>query len=145
MQMSVSELSRSRPAAERSQRPGLGAAIGSAFAKVRASLGKAVSFVFTRALLLLVIGFAAGMAWQTYGAVARKTVAGWSPRLAWVAPAASTADGSRDRLRATSVALTAVRQSVDKLATEVDKLQDLSASSANSGEQRSSSKRSQRR
>jgi adenylosuccinate lyase len=136
MQMSVSELSRSRPAAEASNKPGvfaaIGAAIGSVFTKVRSSLVKFVSLIFSRVLLIFVIGFAAGMAWQVYGGGIRKAVAGWSPRLAWVAPAATPADSPRDRLKATSVALAGVRQSVEKLATEVDKLQDQGA-----GEQRS--------
>jgi hypothetical protein len=142
MQMSVSELSRSRPATESSRSPGLLAAIGSVFTKLRSSLGKLVSFVFTRALLIFVIGFAAGMAWQTYGGDIRKAVAGWSPRLAWVAPAATSADNSRERIKATSLALAAVRQSVDKLATEVDRLQ---AQERSAGDQRSGSRRSERR
>jgi hypothetical protein len=86
-------------------------------------LGKLVSFVFARVLLIFVIGFAAGMAWQSYGGAARKTVASWSPRLAWVAPAAAPGSTSADRLKATSLALTAVRQSVDKLSAEITKLQ----------------------
>lgn len=127
--MSVSELSRSRPAPEASSsKPGAfaaaGAAIGSVFTKVRSVPGRLVSFVFSRALLIFIVGFAAGIAWQIYGGGIRKAVAGWSPRLAWVAPAAAPADKPGERLKATSVALAAVRQSVDRLATEVDKLQD---------------------
>jgi hypothetical protein len=125
--MSVSELSRSRPAAEPSYAPGLFAAIQSVFTKLGSSLGKLVRSAFTRALLIFVIGFAAGMAWLTYGSDVRKAVAGWSPHLAWVAPAAAPAENSRERFKATSVALAAVRNSVDKLATEVDKLQDQGA------------------
>jgi hypothetical protein len=139
--MSVSELSRSRPATEPSRRPALLAAIGSVFTKLRSSLGKLVSFVFTRALLIFLIGFAAGMAWQTYGGDIRKAAAGWSPRLAWVAPATAPADNSRERLKAASLALAAVRQSVDKLATEVDRLQDQGASDQRSGSKRGSQRR----
>lgn len=137
--MSVSELSRGRPAAERSNKPGLFARM---FTKVRSSLGKLASFVFTRALLMLLIGFVAGMAWMSYGYGVRTAVAGWSRHLAWIAPAAP-AGSSRDRIRATSQALAAVRQSVDKLATEVDRLQEPAAA----GDQRSGSRRaaSQRR
>ena len=40
-----------------------------------------------------------------------------------VAPAAVPASSSADRLKATSLALTAVRQSVDKLSAEISKLQ----------------------
>ena len=140
--MSVSELSRGRPAAaERSNKAGLFARLGSVFTTVRSSLGKLVSFVFTRALLMLLIGFAAGMAWMSYGYAVRTAVAGWSPHLAWIAPAAS-AGSSRDRIRATSQALAAVRQSVDKLATEVDRLQ-LQEPAA--GDQRSATRRASQR
>ncbi len=139
--MSVSELSRSRPAPEPAHKPGLLTAMGSRITKVRSSLGRLAAVVFTRALLVFVIGFAAGMAWQSYGNNLRKTVAGWSPRLAWVAPAAASDGASRDRLKAASAALTAVRQSVDKLATEVDKLQDVSTSEQRSGSRRENKRR----
>jgi hypothetical protein len=108
--------------------------------KALSPLGKLVSLAFLRVLLIFLVGFAAGVAWQSYGNEARKTVAGWSPRLAWVAPAATAAGASRDRLRATSLALTSVRQSLDKLATEVDKLQEQDV-----GDQRSARRASQRR
>ena len=139
--MSVSELSRGRPATEPSHKPGLLAAIGSAFTKLRSLLGKLVSLIFKRALLIFVIGFAAGVAWQAYGSDMRKAVAGWSPRLAWIAPAGAAAENSRERLKATSVALAAVRQSVDKLATEVDRLQDVGVSDQRSGSRRGSQRR----
>jgi hypothetical protein len=92
---------------------------------VRASswLGKLVSLAFARVLLIFVVGFAAGMAWQSSGVAARKAAASWSPRLAWVAPAPAPGSTSAGRLKATSLALTAVRQSVDKLSTEIGKLQ----------------------
>jgi adenylosuccinate lyase len=128
--MAVSELSRSRPVGASSNQPGVLGAVRSLVTKVRSSLGKLVSLAFLRVLLIFVVGFAAGVAWQSYGNDARKTVAGWSPRLAWAAPAATTASTSRDRLRATSLALTSVRQSLNKLATEVDKLQDQDVGSA---------------
>jgi hypothetical protein len=138
--MTVAELSRSRTAPEPSNRPGLLASVGSLLRKVRSGLGKLLSSVFLRVLLIFTIGFAAGMAWQSYGSDARKTVAGWSPHLAWVAPAASPADNARERHRAASLALAAVRQSVDRLENEVDKLQE-----QNTGDQRSGSRRSQHR
>jgi hypothetical protein len=121
----VSELSRSRPAAESSNKPGLRTAMRNAIARARSWLGKLVSFAFARVLLIFVVGFAAGMAWQSYGGAARKTVAGWSPRLAWVAPAPPAPGGApADRLRAMSLALAAARQSLDKVGTEMSKLQD---------------------
>src|SRR5262249_23156356 len=49
-------------------------------------LGKVVSFAFARVLMIFFIGFAAGLAWQSYGDAARKAIASWSPHLAWVAP-----------------------------------------------------------
>jgi hypothetical protein len=94
-----------------------------AFMSVSSWPRKLVSFAFARVLLIFAVGFAAGMAWQPYGGAVRKAVASWSPRLAWVAPAAAPATNSGDRLKATSVALTAVRQSVDKLSAEISKLQ----------------------
>jgi hypothetical protein len=119
----VSELSRSRPAGEPSNKPSLRTTMRNAIMRASSLLGKLVSLAFARVLLIFVVGFAAGMAWQSYGAEARKAAAGWSPRLAWVAPAAVPASTSADRLKATSLALTAVRQSVDKLSSEISKLQ----------------------
>jgi hypothetical protein len=139
--MSVSELSRVRPATDPSRTQGLFVAIGSVFTKLRSWLGKLASFIFTRALLIFLVGFGAGVAWQTYGDGIRKSVAGWSPRLAWVAPPAASAENSRERLKATSVALAAVRQSVDKLATEVDRLQDQGVGDRQSGSKRGSQRR----
>ena len=119
----VSEFSRSRPAGEPSNKPRLRTTIRKAVVSAGSWLGKLVSLAFARVLLIFVVGFGAGMAWQTHGDATRKAVAGWSPRLAWVAPAAAPGNTSADRLKATSVALSAVRQSVDKLSSEISKLQ----------------------
>lgn len=119
----VSEFSRSRPTGETSNKPRLRTTMRNAIVGASSRLGKLVSFAFARVLLIFVVGFAAGMAWQSYGGAARKAVAGWSPRLAWVAPAAAPGSTSADRLKATSLALTTVRQSVDKLSAEISKLQ----------------------
>ncbi len=121
--MTVSESSRSRPAGESLNKPRLRTAIRNLITRARSWLGKLVSFAFARVLLIFVLGFAAGIAWESYGGAARKTVAGWSPHLAWVAPAAVPASNSTDRLKATSLALATVRQSVDKLSAEISKLQ----------------------
>jgi hypothetical protein len=84
-------------------------------------LGKLVSLAVVRVLLIVFVGFAAGIAWQSYGGAGRKAIAAWSPRLAWLA---SAADGtSADRLKAMSVALATARQGLDKLATEIGKIQ----------------------
>jgi len=126
MPMTISELSRSRPATERSNKLRLPATIRNLITRIRLWLGKLFSLAFVRVLMIFLLGFAAGIAWESYGGAARKTVAGWSPHLAWVAPAAVPAvpaSNSADRLKATSLALTAVRQSVDKLSAEISKLQ----------------------
>lgn len=53
-------------------------------------------------LITFVIGFAAGIAWQSYGGAART---------------------SSERLKAMSVALSAARQNLDKLANEMSRLE----------------------
>jgi hypothetical protein len=73
--------------------------------------------------MIFFVGFAAGIAWQPYGGAARKAIAGWSPYLAWVAPAGAPSGTSSDRFKAMSLALTTARQSLDKLGTEIGKVQ----------------------
>jgi hypothetical protein len=75
---------------------------------------------FFRVLAFLVIGVAGTLAWQSYGDPARATIASWSSHLAWVAPPAPT---GADQIVAISRDLAVVRQSVDKLANDVAKLQ----------------------
>jgi hypothetical protein len=84
-------------------------------------LSKPFSFAFARVLMIFLVGFAAGIAWQSYGGGVRKVIAGWSPHLAWLAPAPS--GGSAERFRAVSLALTSARQSLDKLSTEINRLE----------------------
>ena len=120
---SISELSKARPATDPSNRPGLRTAMRNVITRTRSWLGKLASSAFARVLMIFLIGFAAGVAWQSYGNTARKTIASWSPHLAWVAPAAAPDSTSAERLKATLLALVAVRQSVDKLSAEVSKLQ----------------------
>jgi hypothetical protein len=115
---SVSESSKGR--AERSNQPSLHALARNLSVSARLWLGKVVSFPFARVLMIFVIGFAAGVAWQSYGGEARKTVASWSPHLAWLAPPAAAA--SSERLKIMSLALAAARQNLDKLATEMSRL-----------------------
>jgi hypothetical protein len=122
--MTVSDFSKSRPAAEPSNKPRLRTTIRNLITRVRLWLSKLVSFAFARVLMIFLLGFAAGIAWQSYGGGVRKAIAGWSPRLAWVAPTAASSGGSAERLKATSLALASVRQSVDKLASEIGKLQE---------------------
>jgi hypothetical protein len=88
-------------------------------------LGKLVPLAFVRFLIAFFIGVAATLGWQSYGSLARETVAGWSPHLGWLAPSAAPAVASGEQRKATSLALAAVRQSVDKLASEIAKLQQV--------------------
>jgi hypothetical protein len=118
----LSEFSKGRPATERSNDPPLHRTAWNLITRVRLWLGKLVSFAFVRVLVIFFVGFAAGFACQSYGGDVRKAIASWSPRLGWLAPSAPPGTSS-DRLRATTLALAAARQSLDKLATEISKLQ----------------------
>jgi len=101
-------------------------------ASKRASRGKRRSHPFARFLITVGIGVGATLAWQSYGDVARETVATAYPQLAWLAPeagslvqtasdAAAPAAPSPDQqeLKAMSVDLAAVRQSVERLAAQL--------------------------
>jgi hypothetical protein len=76
---------------------------------------------FVRVTMLFLVGVAATLAWQSYGVPAREAVASWSPRLAWLAPPA--APTGPDQIVAISRDLAVVRQSIDKLAADLTKLQ----------------------
>lgn len=118
----VSEFSKSHT--ERSNNKlSVRALIQNLIARVRSWLGRLVSFPFARVLMIFIVGFAAGIAWQSYGSTARKTIASWSPHLGWLAPRATAGGASPERLKATTVALAATRQSLDKLANEISKLE----------------------
>ena len=117
----VSEFSKGRT--ERSNKPSLRTLVQNLIARIRLWLGKLVSFAFARVLMILIVGFAAGVAWQSYGGAARKAIASWSPHLGWLAPAAVPGGTSPERLKATTLALAAARQSIDKLANEISKLE----------------------
>jgi len=124
---SRSELARDRAATEAATRPPRGAAVRNAIMASRswlgARLGRLSSSALARTLLALIVGFAAGAAWQSYGSAGRQAVAGWSPHLAWLAPATAPANVSPERLRAMSRALATARQSLDTLATEISRMQ----------------------
>jgi hypothetical protein len=101
----------------------------------RPSRGKRGSRPFVRFLMTFCVGVAATLAWQSYGDVARETIAISYPQLAWMAPqGASLAQAASDaaapaelavpapdpqEIKAMSVDLAAVRQSVDRLAAEL--------------------------
>jgi hypothetical protein len=116
----VSGLSKGRT--ERSDRPSLRALIQNLITRVRLWLGKLVSFPFVRVLVIFVVGFAAGVVWQSYGGPVRKTIASWSPYLGWLAPPSASA--SYERIRAD---LVAARQSLDRLGTDISRLEAQSA------------------
>jgi hypothetical protein len=134
----VSEFSKGRLAAEPSNKPPRYRAVWNLIARVRLGLGKLVSFAFARVLVIFVAGFAAGGAWQSHSGTARKEIASWSPHLAWLAPAAVPDGTSAMRLKATSLALAAARQSFDKLTTEISKLQAQDIPDARPGSRRAS-------
>jgi hypothetical protein len=92
--------------------------------------GRRVSAGLVRFLIIFCIGVAATLAWQSYGNAARRMVAGLSPELGWLAPRTASAappapfaSASPDQLAAISHSLAGVRQSVDKLAADLTKLQ----------------------
>ena len=120
--LASADFSKGRRATDPSNEPLLHPTARNLITRAWSWLGKVVSFAFVRVLIIFFIGFAAGLAWQSYGGAARKAIASWSPHLAWVAPAVAPAGPSPERLKATSQALVAARQSIDKLATEISKL-----------------------
>ena len=108
------------------------------------SLDKRASGGFARFLIIFCIGVAATLVWQSYGDAAREMIASSSPQLRWLAPqtvaqtapdmvaptAPSTPSPDVQQLKAMSLGLAAVRQSVDQLAagqqqmaTDIAKLQ----------------------
>ena len=92
----------------------------------RSWLGKLVPFAFVRFLMIFFIGVLATLACQSYGRAAREAIASWLARQAGpVAQAAPTpfAGASPDQLVAMSRSLAALRESVDKLAADITKLQ----------------------
>src|SRR5215471_6580444 len=118
-----SDFSKSPLATAPSSEPPRHPAVRNLLTRARLWLGKLVSFAFARVLMIFVVGFAAGLAWQSYGAAARKAIAGWSPRLSWLAPAAAPGGVSRERIKAMSLAVGTARQSLDKPSTEIGKLE----------------------
>jgi len=58
--MTISELSRSRPAAERSNKLRLPATIRNLITRIRFVARKLFSFAFARVLMIFLVGFAAG-------------------------------------------------------------------------------------
>jgi len=118
-----SEFSKSGLAAELSNEPPLHPTELSRIARARLWFGKVIPFGFVRFLMIFFIGVTATVAWQSYGGATREAIASWSPRLAWLAPPPTPASASTNQIAAISRDLAMVRQSVDKLAADVAKLQ----------------------
>jgi hypothetical protein len=121
---SLTEFSKSRVATEPSTKQSLHSALRNLITTARMWLGKLSSSAVARVLMIFFIGFGAGVAWQSYGNAGRKVIAGWSPHLAWLAPAATPDSAAAERFKAMSLALATARQSLDKLSTEISKAQD---------------------
>jgi hypothetical protein len=101
----------------------------------RLSRRKRRSHPFARFLITFCVGIAATLGWQSYGDMARETISTAYPQLAWLTPqAASLAQAASDaaapaesatpsadqqELKAMSVDLAAVRQSVERLAAQL--------------------------
>lgn len=120
---SLSEFSKGRQATEPSAKPPRYQTARNLITTGRLWLSRLVSFVAARGLMIFFVGFAAGIAWQAYGGAAREAIAGWSPHLAWLAPAGARGGISPDRYKAMSLALAAARRGLDKLGTEISKAQ----------------------
>jgi len=88
-----------------------------------------------RTLLTFCIGIAATLGWQSYGDAAREMIANMSPQLGWLAPQAVAATPAAPEpaapavpafpapdpqlLKATTLGLAAVRQSIDQLGAQL--------------------------
>ena len=81
--------------------------------------------VFVRLLIFVFVGVIATLAWQSYGGAARAALASLSPRLAWLAAPAEPAGAFSDQIAAISRDLAVARQSVDKVAAALSKLETL--------------------
>jgi hypothetical protein len=102
------------------------------------SLGKRASRALARFLIIFFIGVVAAFVWQSYGDAARQMIANSSPQLRWLAPQIAaqaapdmaaptvTATPSPDvqQLKAMSLGLAALRQSVEQLAAAHQQMTD---------------------
>ena len=99
---------------------------------MRSSRVKRALLALAGFLIAFCIGIAATLAWQSHGNAVGGMIANLSPQLAWLAPQAApvadaapaaSASASPDQLAVISRSLAAVRQSVDKLAADITKIQ----------------------
>jgi hypothetical protein len=101
----------------------------------RPSFGRRASRALVRFLIAFGVGIAATLAWQSYGDAAREMIASSSEQLGWLAPQAAgvaqaaprmiapaapaAASPDLEQLKAVTLSLALVRQSVDQLAAQV--------------------------
>jgi hypothetical protein len=132
LRVALSEFSEGRWAAEPPIDPPLHPTELDLIQNMRLSRIKRAVLALAGVLIAFGIGIAATLAWQSHGNMVRGMIANLSPQLAWLAPptapvaaAAPTASAtaSPDQLIAISRSLAAVRQSVDKLAADITRLQ----------------------
>lgn len=122
---------------------GLGGRIRRLFGAVAAAPRRLLSSQFLRYLIAFVLGAAVMVGWQSWGGNARRTVAGLSPRLAFLAPP-TTAGITSEQMKATSRALAAVHQSVDKLSSEISRMESQGSTDAVAPSTERSERRSRR-
>jgi hypothetical protein len=132
LRVALSEFSEGRWAAEPPMDPPLHPTELDLIRNMRSSRVKRALVALAGFLTAFCIGIAATLAWQTHGNKVRGMIANSSPQLAWLAaPAAPIAEAAPaasasappDQLAAISRSLAAVRQSVDKLAADLTRLQ----------------------
>src|SRR5262245_33681526 len=104
------------------------------------SLRKRASRALSRFLIVFCVGVAATLAWQSYGDAARQMIANSYPLLGWLTPQAkpvaqiasnviplaapATPSLDQQQIRATSLDLDAVRQSIDRSAGGQEQMQE---------------------
>ena len=132
LSVALSEFSRGRWAGEPSNEPPLHPTELDLIRSVRSSRVKRALLALAGFLIAFCVGIAATLSWQSHGDKVRGMIANLSPQLAWLAPQAApvadaaptaSASASPDQLAVISRSLAAVRQSVDKLAADITKIQ----------------------
>jgi hypothetical protein len=140
LSVAPTEFSEGRWATEPSMDPPLHPAELELAQSTRSSRVKRAVFTLARFLIMFGIGVAGTLAWQSHGDAAREKIAKLSPQLGWLAPqaapvaqaaSAASSGASVDQLAVISRGVAVVRQSVDKLAADITKLQATKQDAAN--------------
>jgi hypothetical protein len=140
LRVGLSEFSEGRWATEPSMDPPIHPTELELVRSKRSSRVKRGVLALARFLIIFGIGVGGTLAWQSHGDAARAKIANLAPQFAWLAPqtapgaraASAASDGvSADQLVAISRGLAVVRQSVDKLAADITKLQTTKQEAAN--------------